>query len=369
MIKKNLPKNVVEKDNIWYVRRCYTDKTGKRRQIWRKCDSQNENSVREILLRIDKEIQKIKSGKSVRKTPQPFTPKNKFKEIAQKFEKDELINPIYVNQKKVAGKKSVSRNKYQLKVLTDYFGNHDIAQITFNDCLQFKIKRLQTPVKTKYGERPRAIRTVHYELSTLRQVFNFAIRERIISRSPFQDGKGLICPSDDARRFVELSDEEQRRLVENCPAHVPYLKVIVIGCLDAGFRLGEILQLRWEQIDFQKNEIRLWNWQTKSAKMRVLPLTKRFKETLLAWREENPVAEKVINVTYMRKVWYKLRASINREDLTIHDLRHCFATQLHRRGVNIVTIQKLLGHANIQTTMIYINPTNDELHEAIRFLD
>lgn len=93
----------------------------------------------------------------------------------------------------------------------------EIAEITFNDCYQFKLARLATPVKTKYGERQRAIRTVHYELSLLRQVFNFAVRERLLNRSPFQDGKGLIVPADNNKRFVTLSDDEQEKLIANCP--------------------------------------------------------------------------------------------------------------------------------------------------------
>lgn len=367
MIKKILPKFVTEKGNVWYVRRSFRDADGIRRQVWRKCETQDESCVQKVLAQVDDVVAKRRSG--VVEKSFPSSKQSLFKTVAEKFRKAELIAPVYIGLKKVAGKKSVARYEYQLKMLIAHFGNRDITEITFNDCYQFKLKRLQTPVKTKYGTRQRAIRTVHLELSTLRQVFNFAIRERILNRSPFQDGKGLICPSDDNRRFVELSDAEQAALIENCPAYVPYLKIVVIGCLDAGFRLGEILKLTWRQVDFGKNEIRLFNYQTKTAKERTIPMSTRFRETLLEWKKTNGDGEKVLNVSYIRKVWHKLRESIGRDDLTIHDLRHAFATNLHKRGVNIVTIQKLLGHANIETTIIYINPSNDELHDAIRVLD
>lgn len=362
-----MPKFVIEKGNVWFVRRSYKEPDGKRRQVWRKCETKDLTHVRDVLNRVDEIIQKRLSGDGA-KTHQPST-KFLFKTVAEKFKKAELIEPVYINLKKVAGKKSVARYEYQLKMLTAHFGNRDISDITFNDCYQFKIKPLQTPVKTKYGTRQRAIRTVHYELSTLRQVFNFAIRERLLNRSPFADGKGLICPSDDNRRFVELSEDEQRRLIENCPAHVPYLKIVIVGCLDAGFRIGELMNLNWSQVNFENNEIKLFNYQTKTAKERTIPMTTRLREMLLDWKRKNGGGEKVLNVTYIRKVWHKLRESIGREDLTVHDLRHAFATNLHKRGVNIVTIQKLLGHANIETTMIYINPSNDELHDAIAALD
>jgi integrase len=366
MIKKNLPKFVVRKDEVLYVRRSYKNLDGKRKQIWRQLPKNDLNLVPQILLAVNAAIKNRQSA--IPKTPIPK--RNSFKSVAARFEKAELIAPIYINHKKVAGKKSAHRNRHQIKILVEHFGEQDIAEITFNDCLQFKFKRLQTPVKSKYSERQRAIRTVHYELAVLRQVLNFATRERIINRSPFQDGKGLITPSDDNRRFVELSEDEQMQLVENCPPIAPYLKVIVIACLDAGFRFGELLKLKWSQVDFAKKEIRLWNWQTKTAKQRVLPMTDRLKATLLEWKAAgNDGDDAVLKVTYIRRVWHKLRASIGRDDLTLHDLRHAFATNLHKRGVNIATIQRLLGHANIQTTMIYINPSNDELHDAISVLN
>ena len=178
----------------------------------------------------------------------------------------------------------------------------------------------------------------------------------------------MICPSDNNKRFVTLFESDQNQLVANCPIEFPYLKVIVICCLDAGFRLGEILNLKWSQVDFVERKIKLYNWQTKTAKARTLPMSKRVYEILTAWKKL-ATNDNLFKVKEIKKTWNTLRNSINRPDLHIHDLRHCFATRLHAKGVGIATISRLLGHSSIKTTQIYINPSDDELKNAVSVLD
>jgi integrase len=364
--KKNLPGkivlgNVVIKDGLWYVRKSYLLK-GKRKQLWRKCENQTAKHAAEILQTLETEIFQLQNPV---KKPNP----KYFHQLAKRYAEVELIEPVFVAKRKIAGKKSVERNRYHLKVLTKFFGEMSLDEITFSTIHEFKLRRLKTPIKTKFTIRERAVRSVHYELATLRQVFNFAVRERLLNRSPFQDGKGLIRPSDDNKRFVVLSDEEQKRLIANIDAaKYPYLKVIVICCMDAGFRFGELVNLKWKQVDFENETIELFDYQTKTSRSRVLPMTKRVKAVLMDWKLKART-ENVLTVKRIDKTWNTLKLSINRPELHLHDLRHVFATRLHKNGVGIATISKLLGHANIQTTQIYINPSSNELRDAIRMIE
>lgn len=361
LLKNNLPGNVVIKDGVWNVRKSFA-LNGKRKQLWRTCKIHTQKHVSEILQSIEAEIQLLQNPV---KKPAP----KYFHQLSKRFSEVELIEPVYVKNRKVAGKKSVERNRYHLRIIDKYFGEMSVENITFGDIQSFKLKRLATPIKTKNTIRQRAVRSVHYELSTLRQVFNFAVRERLLNRSPFMDGKGLIRPSDDNVRFVTLSDIEQEYLVQNIDVEkYPYLKVIIICCLDAGFRFGELVNLTWKQVDFVNETIQLFDYQTKTAKSRTVPMSRRVKNILTEWKEKART-DKVLNVKRIDKCWKSLKESINRPELHLHDLRHVFATKLHRKGVGIATIAKLLGHANIQTTQIYINPSSSELKDAIRMIE
>jgi integrase len=342
MTKKNLPKNVLCRNNAWFVRRSYKDLSGIRRQIWRKCEIQTSEHVAHLLKEIDSEIARLTNPLS-------------FSNIAFQF--------LECKNNQI---KSARILKFQLNYLIDYFHNFDIRDITYIDIEKYKQHRLQCPVKFKYSQKPRTIRTVHYELSTLRQIFNFAIQKRLIDRSPFHDGKNLIQPGKDNKRYVSISDMEQRLLVENCT--VDYLRVIVILALDAGLRRNEILTLTWQDVNFENNLIRLNAEKTKTYQARSVPMTRRVYEILTDWRKKTD-GNNVFKIKDFKRSWNTLKKSINRNDLHFHDLRHCFATRLHRAGVPIATISKLLGHANITTTQIYINPCHDELFEAIDALN
>lgn len=342
MIKKILPKNVIVKDDVWFVRRSYQDSNGKRKQIWRKCAIQTEQHAAKILAEIDAEIQRKNN---------PLL----FQTLALKFQAEKAIHL-----------KSARILVRQIKTLINFFGESDLRDITFNDIEKFKQMRLSTPVVCKFTTKSRSVRTVHYELSTLRQIFNFAVRERLLDRSPFQNGQGLIQPHRDNKRYVTISDAEQAALVENCTTD--YLRVIVILALDAGLRRNEILTLVWQDLDFENGLIHLKAENTKTYQRRLVPMTRRVREILTGWKEKS-TGSNLFEIKEFKRSWTSLRKSINREDLHFHDLRHCFATKLHKKGVPIATISKLLGHASIQTTQIYINPSNDELFEAIAVLN
>ncbi|MDQ2106788.1 site-specific integrase, partial [Azospirillum isscasi] len=67
--------------------------------------------------------------------------------------------------------------------------------------------------------------------------------------------------------------------------------------------------------------------------------------------------------------WYKATADARLDDLNLHDLRHTFASRLVMRGVPLLTVSKLLGHATIQMTMRYAHLAPDAFDVAISALD
>jgi len=170
-----------------------------------------------------------------------------------------------------------------------------------------------------------------------------------------------IPPRTTPRRLPEvLSREEVDRLISK----VPNLKhrTLLMTIYAAGLRVSEAIALRVHDIDSARMTIRVV--QGKGRKDRYTILSPRLLENLRQyWRQYHPkqylfegsqpqchIHESVPQKTYKLA---KQQAGIHK-GIGVHTLRHCFATHLLEAGVDLRTIQTLLGHNAISTTMLYL---------------
>jgi site-specific recombinase XerD len=177
-------------------------------------------------------------------------------------------------------------------------------------------------------------------------------------------------PKRERRLPVVLSREEVQRLfsvVENLKH-----KALLMVAYDAGLRLSEILNLRIEDIDSQRMVIRIR--QGKGKKDRYARLSVGLLELLREyWRAYRPKSllfpgahpKKRYDLATPGHILKKLcrKAGITKR-ISMHTLRHSFATHLLEAGTNLRVIQRLLGHSNIQTTCVYTHISIEELREA-----
>lgn len=105
-----------------------------------------------------------------------------FRKLAQIYEEQHVFEAQYVQDRKVAGLRSLASVKSSLKVLINHFGNMLIKEITKSDIQKFKMKRLNTVTVQK---RQRSITAVNRELQLFRKMLNFAIENRWIRDNPF----------------------------------------------------------------------------------------------------------------------------------------------------------------------------------------
>ncbi len=177
-------------------------------------------------------------------------------------------------------------------------------------------------------------------------------------------------PKRERRLPVVLSREEVRRLfaVTGNLKH----KALLMVAYDAGLRLSEILNLRSEDIDSQRMVIRVR--QGKGKKDRYTRLSAGLLKLLREyWREYHPESllfpgahpNKRYDIATPGHILKKLcrKAGITKR-VSMHTLRHSFATHLLEAGTNLRVIQRLLGHANIQTTCLYTHISIEDLREA-----
>jgi len=157
-----------------------------------------------------------------------------------------------------------------------------------------------------------------------------------------------------------LSQEEIVRLFDATPN--PKHRALLMTTYAAGLRVSEVVNLKVTDIDSDRMSLRVE--QGKGAKDRYTLLSPRLLEELRSyWRRDRPAVwlfpsrtGRPLDVSAAQKIYYtaKLRARISKRG-GIHALRHAFATHSLEAGTDVHTIQRLLGHGHIGSTMRYFH--------------
>lgn len=200
--------------------------------------------------------------------------------------------------------------------------------------------------------RPRSSATVNRYLCSLSSVINLAVREwQLLQSSPLTNIRKLTEPRG-RERF--LSKEEKNRLLTACQNNPSKLLFpIVILALSTGMRKGEILGLKWQDIDLETGRITLHH--TKNGDRRVVPVKGLALNTLqkLAYiNKDNPKLQKEYifslkrggNAIDFRSSWNTALKDAEIENFTFHDLRHDYITTLSELGYPLHVISRIVGH-------------------------
>jgi len=155
------------------------------------------------------------------------------------------------------------------------------------------------------------------------------------------------------------------------------MRELVICAVSTGMRLGEVLAMRWSDVDLPRRVISVQNspeFRTKNKRARVVPMTEGLYRMLLQRQARissecelvfhshgRPLIGDRISKLFKRAV---RTAGLN-ERYHFHSLRHTFASWLAQDGVSLYAIQKLLGHSSSAVTQIYSHLQPSELHGAV----
>jgi integrase len=171
------------------------------------------------------------------------------------------------------------------------------------------------------------------------------------------------------KRERMLSPAELARLGDALVAYdgSPYAAAAVKLLVFTGARLGEVLGLRWEWIDFERAEVRLPDSKS-GAKTIHLPPPALAVLTELPRIEGNPhvIAGGREGAAWvnLEKPWRAIRKAAGLDDVRLHDLRHAFASVAASSGMGLPIIGKMLGHTQAQTTARYAHLANDPVKAA-----
>jgi integrase len=142
--------------------------------------------------------------------------------------------------------------------------------------------------------------------------------------------------------------------------------------LDTGFRAGELLAVRWVDVDFAGATLSVRSGYTKNGDPRTNPMTARLVEVL---QERQKISggkgeDLVFGLWRYREPFERARAAAKLgTDVLVHSLRHTFISRLVLGGVNIRTVQELAGHRTITMTMRYSHLAPEHKKRAVAVLE
>ncbi|QPC98137.1 tyrosine-type recombinase/integrase [Qipengyuania soli] len=158
-----------------------------------------------------------------------------------------------------------------------------------------------------------------------------------------------------------LTEMEKERI--ELPSAIAAIRLLLF----TGCRLGEIMTLRWDFVDFDAKVLRLPDSKTGAklvhlgtAALTVLKGIDKPKDSDFVIVGRKPGA----HLTDLQPFWQRLRGRAGLKDARIHDLRHTFASVAVSNGQSLPMIGKLLGHTQVQTTARYAHLANQPVMEA-----
>lgn len=254
--------------------------------------------------------------------------------------------------------RNFKNNIYYINIIMDYFGENTPAQ----KLLPQKIESFKEWLKI---ERKLKNSSINRYLEILSKMFNLGIDNRLISQNPVNKVKKLL---EDNHKVRFLTKDEEDRLYKALPE---FLKPIVTTALQTGMRKGEILNLKWSNIDFEYGFIELLK--TKSGKARKIPISDKLKQVLNKQDKNNQYVfmnpETGLPYVDIKKSFNKAMEKAGIKNFRFHDLRHTVATRLVEKGIDLLVVMDILGHSKIETTMRYLHPIPKRKSDAISVLN
>jgi len=186
--------------------------------------------------------------------------------------------------------------------------------------------------------------------------------------------QGIVRPRADRRLPVVLSKSEIKEIIEKI-VNLKH-KTMIMLTYSAGLRVGELSRLQLDDIDSKRRLIRIRG--SKGNKDRYTLLSDKILEQLrVYWKEYKPrlwlfegVKSTHIHIRTVEKVFQEAVAKTNiRKKVSVHTLRHSFATHLLEAGTDLRYIQELLGHRDSKTTEIYTHVSSKSLGQIKSPLD
>jgi integrase len=245
------------------------------------------------------------------------------------------------------------RNLDAIKALLALLGDREAESVTADDIERFKTLRAATVSAT----------TINRDLNAIRSLFSRAVEWRLLDLSPMRHVKPLRDGGVKLPRFYTL-DQIDALLAASTPEE----RRIWLIFLNTGMRRGDLINLKWEDVDLADGVLRIQK--PKEGRARTIPISPELAEIIAQMPRSGPRLLPQIEPGSLTRM-FKRRARAAGIPGNLHWLRHSFATHLLRpkddggQGVDIRVVMELLGHSDLRTTTLYTHALKPHLKKAV----
>ncbi len=346
-------RGIYKRGNVWWC--CYKTLSG--RIVRQTTKHINYDDAVEFLM---KKMEQVKAGQApeLKKIENHY-----FRELAEAY------------KKWAERQRSYESKVYFVDQLTEVFGDFPLRYFTTMMIEQYQTDRLKAGKrKIKVGKKEVAVAnkpaTVNRLLATLKHMFTKAVEWDMIEEEVNKRIRKVKLLEENNRRLRFLSQAECQKLIEACDNHV---RPIVVTAVNTGLRKGEVLGLKWSNVDMRHGFILLDR--TKNGERREVPIN----ETVMAALKALPRRLDGQFVFYdpntgnrYKDVKRSFKSAVRVAGITdfrFHDLRHTFASHLVMAGVDLTTVRELLGHKTLTMTLRYAHLAPSHKVNAVNVLD
>ena len=262
--------------------------------------------------------------------------------------------------------KNATNSEQHLLWWKSKLGAYALSDIT--PALLVKCRNELLATTTRRGTKMANATVVRY-MASLSHAFSLALKDwQWIEDSPMRK---VTKPKEPRGRERFLSDTERDALLQACRASTSrFLYIVVVLALSTGMRRGEVMMLRWSQIDLVKGRILLF--ETKNGTSRAVPLAgvalsmmaelskvRRIESDLVFYSESG---DQPVDLT---KPWTTALEKAKVSNFRFHDLRHSAASYLAMNGATTIEIAAILGHKTLQMVKRYSHLTNSHTSSVV----
>jgi integrase len=293
----------------------------------------------------------------------------KFFEVdeARQHTFDEMVEKF---MKEHAPKREITtqvRYKVSLTHLKPYFSGMLLADITSKTISAYYQRR---------KDEEAAVATINREFDLISKAFNLAWKQwEWCKENPCQK-----VQKEPENNQVDrwLTNDEYQRLINASAGYLNgQLTDIILVALNTSMRQGEILNLKWQDIDLFRKIITVMK--TKNKHPKTIPMNDTVYDILLRKRQGKVISISgyvfatengtIIRARNLITAFDKAVAKAEIENFTFHCLRHTSATWMIQNGTDIYTVSKILGHKDIRTTARYAHHYPESLRPGVMILD
>ena len=365
-------KHGIRKDRYYTIRYKLAGKTKEEALGW-ESEGWNESKVAARLHEL-KENQRTGDGEVT------LSEKRKKEEIKRKLDEENRIkkqqeqvsfNEIFSKYIELAKKEKTERSYRTEEGLFKKWISPAIGNAPMKSVSPFALEKL----KDKMRKANLSPRSISYALAVIRQVFNYAKRFGLYNGD--NPTAKVKKPTEDNRRDRFLTQEEAEILLQKLKESSLTVHDMALLSLHCGLRKGEITNLTWNDVDFDNGFLFIKD--AKNGKNRKAIMTEDVKSMLkerskvsvnnfvFTTAKGEPITD--ISKTFPRVVetlGFNKGISDKRQQVVFHTLRHTYASWLVMSGVDLYTVQRLMGHSTIAMTERYSHLAPDYLKKAVK---